>query len=60
MERIATWFGGLTIGMKALAVAASVVLFAVLSPLVAAVATLFFIVCTISRANIWSPDSGKA
>jgi hypothetical protein len=32
MERISAWFGGLGTGMKVLAVVASLVLFAVLSP----------------------------
>ena len=45
MERISVWFGGLTSGMKALVVVASLVLFAVLSPLIGPLAMLFFIVC---------------
>ena len=43
MERIRSWFVGLALWMKILVVVASLVLFAVLSPLVALVATLFFI-----------------
>jgi micrococcal nuclease len=45
MGRISAWFGSLTTGMKALVVLASLVLFAILSPLIALLAALFFIVC---------------
>jgi micrococcal nuclease len=45
MERVSAWFGGLTTGMKALVVVASLVLFAVLGPLIGPLAMLFFIVC---------------
>ena len=45
MERVSAWFGGLTTGMKALVVVASLVLFAVLSPLIGPLAMLVFIVC---------------
>lgn len=45
MGRISAWFGGLTIAMKALVIVASLVLFSVLSPLIASLAAFLFIVC---------------
>jgi micrococcal nuclease len=44
MGRISGWFGGLTTGVKALVIAAVLVLFVILSPFVAIVAVLFLIV----------------
>src|SRR5215217_73609 len=44
MERVSAWFGGLTTGMKSLVVVASLVLFAVLSPIIGPLAILVFIV----------------
>jgi len=45
MSRILAWFGGLTTGVKALVVALALLLFAVLSPLIAVLAVLFLVVC---------------